>query len=155
MYLKAEPDVYGWWIGRQGSDFQTAYFFLDDFYSSGTSMYVTQDSDLYGGWKIELTSGQPRTLDRPLVVADEISHKLDQAQDAFCGEWLVLAGDKDVQQQHDAYANAELAWSEVNFQFRQLNKFIKNEAVWLYYSKDFEAAIGEYVMRRWPIDYCA
>jgi hypothetical protein len=153
MYLKAEPDVYGWWIGRQGSDFKTAYFRLVDFYSTGTSMYVTQNSDLYGGWSIELTSGKPKALDRPLEVADEISHKLEQAQDAFCGEWLVLPGDKDAQQQHRAYAEAELAWSEVNFQFRQLNKFVKDEAVWLHYSKDFEAAVGQYVMRRWPIDY--
>lgn len=153
MYLKAEPDIYGWWIGRQGNNFHTAYFRLSDFYSTGTSMFVTQDSDLYGGWQIELTSGTAKVLDRALPVADEISHELDQAQDAFCGEWLVLPADKDAQQQRDAYAKAELAWSEVNFQFRQLNKFIKDEAVWLYYSKDFEAAIGQYVMRRWPIDY--
>jgi hypothetical protein len=33
------------------------------------------------------------------------------------------------------------------------SKFVKDEAVWLYYSKDFEAAVGQYVMRRWPIDY--
>jgi len=153
MYIKADPHVYGWWIGRQGAEFQTAYFRLADFYSTGTSMFVTKNSDLYGGWSIELTSGKPRAIDEPLQVADEISHTLEQAQDAFCGEWLVLPGDEDAEAQHRAYADAELAWSEVNFQFRQLNKFVKHEAVWLYYSNGFEAAVGEYLMRRWPLDY--
>ncbi|UCD69466.1 MAG: hypothetical protein JSW48_05160, partial [Betaproteobacteria bacterium] len=64
MYLRAEPDVYGWWIGRRGSDWDTAYFRLAHFYSSGTRMYVTQNSDLYGGWSIELSSGRPKGLDR-------------------------------------------------------------------------------------------
>jgi hypothetical protein len=153
MYFKSEPDIVGWWIGRQASDFHTAYFRLADFYSTGTTMYASEGSDLYGGWKYELTSGRSRLLDRPIPVADEISHALQQAQDAFCGEWLVLPGDKDLQQQHRTYAGAELAWSEVNFQFSRLNKFNKQGAVWLYYSNGFEAAIGKYVMQRWPIDY--
>ncbi|MGD8790173.1 MAG: hypothetical protein PVH05_11895 [Burkholderiales bacterium] len=153
VYLKADPDIYGWWIGRQGSEFQTAYFRLADFYTTGTSMFVTEGSDLYGGWSIELTSGKPRSLDKPLQVKDEISHTLEQAQDAFCGEWLVLPGDGDAEEQHRAYAEAELAWSDVSFQFRQLNKFVKEEAVWRFYSPGFEAAVGEYLMRRWPLDY--
>ena len=153
MYLKAEPDIFGWWIGRQAADFHTAYFRLADFYSTGTTMYASEGSDLYGGWKYELTSGRSKPLDPPLPVASDVSHVLEQAQDAFCGEWLVLAGDKDRQQQQRAYADAELAWSEVNFQFSRLNKFIKDEAAWRYYSSGFEAAIGQYVMRRWPIDY--
>ena len=153
MYLKSEPDVYGWWIGRRGTEFHTAYFRLASFYTTGTSMYASEGSDLYGGWKVELTSGKPVSVDPPLVVAQDISHALEQSQDAFCGEWLVLPGDKDLEAQHRAYAEAELAWSEINFQFRKLNKFVKHEAVWTHYSNDFEAAIGQYVMRRWPLDY--
>ncbi|NIO40556.1 MAG: hypothetical protein GTO41_10450 [Burkholderiales bacterium] len=153
MYLAAEPDIYGWWIGRQGSDFHTAYFRLADFYTTGTIMYTSQGSDLYGGWSLELTAGKAKALDSPLPVADEISHALEQAQDAFCGEWLVLPADKDAEQEHRSYAEAELAWSEVNFQFRQLNKFTKDKAVWLYYSNGFQAAVGQYIMQRWPVDY--
>jgi hypothetical protein len=153
MYLKAEPDIFGWWIGRQASEFHTAYFRLADFYSTGTTMYASEGSDLYGGWKYELTSGHTKSLDPPLPVAPDMTHVLEQAQDAFCGEWLVLPGDKRLPEQHRAYADAELAWSDVNFPLTRLNKFDKHEAVWLYYSKDFEAAIGEYLMRRWPLDY--
>jgi len=153
MYIKAEPDIFGWWIGSQSARFHTAYFRLADFYSTGTALYTSEGSDLYGGWKYELTSGHPELLDPPLAVASDVSHVLEQVQDAFCGEWLVLPGDKDMQAQHRAYAEAELAWSEVNFQFRQLNKFDKHEAAWLYYSKDFEAAVGNFLMRRWPLDY--
>ena len=121
---------------------------------------IGQPADRGGNLALE-TRPQPARdhplvhLDRPLQVADEISHKLEQAQDAFCGEWLVLPGDKDAESQHRSYTEAELAWSEVNFQFRQLNKFVKDEPVWLYYSKNFEAAVARYVMRRWTIDYCS
>jgi len=153
MYVKAEPDILGWWIGRQASDFHTAYFRLADFYSTGTAVYASEGSDLYGGWKCDLTSGHPKPIDPPLPVASDVSHVLEQAQDAFCGEWLVLPGDKDLSGQHRAYADAELAWSDVNFQFSRLNKFTKHEAVWRYYSSGFEAAVGEYLMRRWPLDY--
>lgn len=153
MYLKAEPDIFGWWIGRQASEFHTAYFRLADFYSTRTTMYASEGSDLYGGWKYELTSGHTKALDPPLPVASDVSHVLEQAQDAFCGNWLVLPGDRNLPEQHRAYSDAELAWSDVNFRFQRLNKFIKHEAVWLYYSKDFEAAIGDYLMRRWPLDY--
>jgi hypothetical protein len=116
-------------------------------------MFASEGSDLYGGWKVEWTSGKPVPVEPPLPVAEEIAHMLEQAQDAFCGEWLVLPGDKDVETQHRTFAEAELAWSDVNFQFRKLNKFVKHEAVWTYYSNDFEAAIGNYLMRRWPLDY--
>ncbi len=153
MYLKAEPDVYGWWIGRQATEFHTAYFRLADFYTTATSMYASEGSDLYGGWKLEFTSGKPKPLDPPLPVTSDVSHDLERAQDAFCAEWLVFPGDKGLPEQHRAYADAELAWSDVNFQFKRLNKFVKHEAVWLYYSKDFEAAVGDFLMRRWPLDY--
>ncbi|HUU74311.1 MAG TPA: hypothetical protein VMW70_16915 [Burkholderiales bacterium] len=153
MYLKAEPDILGWWIGRQSADFHTAYFCLADFYSTGTRMYASEGADLYGGWKFELTSGHSKPIDPPLPVASDVSHVLEQAQDAFCGRWLLLPGDTDKPAQHRAYTDAELAWSDINFQLPRLNKFTKDEAVWRYYSNDFEAAVGEYLMRRWPLDY--
>lgn len=153
MYLKAGADVYGWWMGRQGTEYRTAYFRLADFYSTGTRLFVSEGSDLYGGWTTELTAGKAMVITPPLVAAQEVCHMLEQAQDAFCGEWLVLPGDEDLESQHHEYAEAELAWNEINFQFRKLNKFTKDAAVWSYYSKDFEAVVGEYLMRRWPLDY--
>jgi hypothetical protein len=153
MYLKAEPDIIGWWIGRQSAEFHTAYFRLAGFYGTGTRFYASEGSDLYGGWKSELTSGKHRELEPPLAVESEVAHPLEQAQDAFCGEWLIFPGDKDVAEQHQAYADAELAWSDVCFQFSQLNKFVKHDAVWTYYSHNFEAAVGKFLMKRWPLDY--
>jgi hypothetical protein len=153
MYLKADPDIVGWWIGGQSGEFHTAYFRLADFYSTGTSFYASEGSDLYGGWKLELTSGKQQALDPPIPVESDVAHTLEQAQDAFCGEWLVLPGDTDLPEQHQAYANAELAWSDVCFQFSRLNKFTKHDAVWTYYSRNFEAAVGTFLMKRWPLDY--
>ena len=64
-----------------------------------------------------------------------------------------MPGDKDLAEQHRAYADAELAWSDVCFQFSRLNKFVKHDPVWTYYSHDFEAAVGKFLMQRWPLDY--
>ena len=153
MYLKAEPDIYGWWIGRRGTEFHTAYFRLADFYSTATGLYTSDGSDLYGGWAHELTSGHERPVDPPLEVEPDVAHRLEEAQDAFRGEWLVLRDDRDAQAQQSAFAEAEIAWSEVNFQFGRLNKFVKHGAIWTYYSRGFEAAVGQFVMRRWPVDY--
>ena len=153
MYLKAEADIFGWWIGRQSAEFHTAYFRLANFYSTGTALYASEGSDLYGGWKLELTSGKPKALDPAIPVDTDVTHVLEQAQDAFCGEWLVLPGDRDQAEQHRAYADAELAWSDVCFQFSRLNKFVKHDAVWTYYSNSFEAAVGKFLMQRWPLDY--
>lgn len=153
MYLKAEPDIFGWWIGRQSAEFHTAYFRLANFYSTGTELYTSAGSDLYGGWTLELTPGKRRALDPPLPVDSDVAHLLEQAQDAFCGEWLILPGDRDLAEQHQAYADAELAWSDVCFQYSRLNKFNKDDAVWTYYSPGFEAAVGKFLMQCWPLDY--
>jgi len=39
------------------------------------------------------------------------------AQDAFCGESLVLPGDSNFPEQHSACSDAELAWSDVTISF--------------------------------------
>ena len=50
VYIRKEPDVYGWWIGARGADMQSAYFRLEDFYTTtGTTFLASAGSDLQGG----------------------------------------------------------------------------------------------------------
>jgi hypothetical protein len=152
VYLAADPDVYGWWIGAAGSEISTAYFRLEGFHSfSGTTLYTTEGSDLYGGWRFNLTSGHSEPVD-PIPVDPDLAHKLEQVQDAFAAEWLVFETDRDAKREAEAYHEAEIAHGQVNIRFAKLNKFDKHGPIWRYYSRDFQAEVADFLARRWPLD---
>ena len=109
VYLKKDPDICGWWIGAIGADVASAYFRLENFYTrAGTALYTTDGSDLYGGWRFNLTSGQSLPIDR-IAVESDLAHELEQAQDAFAAEWLVFETDRDADREAQAYRDAELS----------------------------------------------
>jgi hypothetical protein len=153
VYLRKDPDVCGWWLGARGAETVTAYFRLEAFYTAGrTLFYATADSDLYGGWRYDLTSGRPQEI-HPLAVDSDLAHELEQLQDAFVSEWLSLPGSTHAEQEQRAYHDAELAQGSVNIRFARLNKLDKQAPVWVYYSHGFEAAVLEFLGKRWPLDY--
>lgn len=52
VYIEAEKDVYGWWIGHSEGDYPSAFFKLENFFSAQmTSFFATEGTDLYDGWK--------------------------------------------------------------------------------------------------------
>lgn len=151
--IKKEPHVHGWWIGAQGADMHSAYFRLEDFYTAtGTTFYASVGSDLRGGWQIDLTSGRPREIE-PVAVDSELAQALERVQDNFAAEWLVFDSDPDFARELESYREAELAHGAVNLRFRKLNKLDKQGALWRYYSGGFEAAVADYLGRRWPLDF--
>lgn len=152
VYVDTGVDVCGWWIGATGSELSTAYFRMEGFHSfGGTTLYVTEGSDLYGGWRFNLTSGHSQPVD-PIAVDPDLAHKLEQVQDAFAAEWLVFEADRGAKGEAAAYRQAELAHGEVNIRFAKLNKFDKSSPLWRYYSRDFLAEVGDFLARRWPLD---
>jgi hypothetical protein len=153
VYLNRDPDVCGWWVGARGAETTSAYFRLEAFYTAGrTLLYATEDSDLYGGWRYDLTSGRPQPID-PLPVDSDLAHELEQLQDAFAADWLSFAGGAHAAREERAYHEAELAHGAVNLRFARLNKLDKQAPVWVYYSRGFEAAVLEFLGKRWPLDY--
>ena len=153
VYLEKDPDICGWWIGAIGADIASAYFRLEGFYTpAGTTLYTTDGSDLYGGWRFNLTSGQSQSID-PMAVEPDLAHELEQVQDAFAAEWLVFETDRDADREAQAYRDAELSHGRVNIRFAKLNKLEKNDPLWRYFSRDFESAVADYLARRWPLDY--
>jgi len=152
-YMKKDPDVCGWWLGARGAETLSAYFRLEAFYTTGrTVLYVTANSDLYGGWRNDLTSGRPQQID-PLPVDSDLAHELEEMQDAFAAEWLSFPESPRAAQEERAYHDAELAHGAVNLRFARLNKLDKRGPVWVYYSRGFEAAVLEFLAKRWPLDY--
>lgn len=153
VYLNKDPDVCGWWVGTRAAETLTAYFCLERFYTTGsTALYVTADSDLYGGWRFDLTSGRPREI-RPIAVDPALAHELERMQDAFASEWLSFPDSPHAEQEQRAYHEAELAHGSVNIRYDRLNKLDKKGPVWVYYSRGFESAVLEFLEDRWPLDY--
>lgn len=153
VYIRKEPDVYGWWIGARGADMHSAYFQLEDFYTTtGTTFLASAGSDLQGGWQIDLTSGLPRDIDAIAVEAGVVQ-EVEQVRDRFAGEWLLFEADRDFARDVQAYGDAELAHGTVIIRFPKLNKLDKQGALWRYYSNDFEAVVADYLGHRWPLDY--
>jgi hypothetical protein len=153
VYLKKDPDVCGWWIGARGVETQTAYFRLESFYTAGkTVLHATSGSDLYGGWRYDLTFGKPHEV-HPLAVDPALAHELEKMQDAFAAEWLSFPESPHAAQEERAYHDAELAHGTVNLRYARLNKLDKQSPVWVYYSRGFEASVLEFLRKRWPLDY--
>lgn len=153
MYVRRDPNLYGWWCGARGNEMHVAYFMLEAFYSATqTVLYTSEGSDLYGGWRSDLTSGRKHSI-APRPVDPEMTHGLEQAQSLFFAEWLRSAEDRDAEREHSLYREAELAHGAVNPRFDVLNKFDKGSPTWVYYSHGFEAAVLDYLGRRWPLDY--
>lgn len=153
MYVRRDPDLYGWWIGARGNETHATYFMLEAFYSlTRTVLYTTDGSDLYGGWRFDLTSGQEQPV-TPVAVDADMAHGLEQAQALFFAEWLRYAHDPGAEAEHERYRDAELAYGAVNPKFDTLNKFDKASPTWAYYSHGFEAAVLNYLGPRWPLDY--
>jgi hypothetical protein len=151
--VEAEKDVYGWWIGFMEGRFPSAFFRLENFFSSrDTRFFATQGSDIYGGWKFDYSSSRPE-ITPPIPVAEQMCHELDRMQDVFAAEWLFFEGDQGIEDEMEYYGRNDLPLQEVNIRSKRLNKMDKGDVVWRYLSKDLDLGIIDYMMPRWPLEY--
>lgn len=152
--IEAGKDVYGWWIGYSDGDYPSAFFKLENFFSTRmTSFFATEGADLYGGWKFDYSAGKPERIDPPLPVEEDMCHELERLQGEFGAEWLFFDGDEGIEGEVETYRNQDLPVLAVNIKSRKLNKLDKSDVVWTYGSKDFDRDILDYLMARWPLEY--
>lgn len=155
FYFERGEDVYGWWIGARDSEYLSAYFKLEDFFSTKpTRFFASEGSDLYGGWK-HLYSARDTLLDKPVPVEDAVAHELERVQGMFVAEWLFFDNDPDIAAERAQYDGYNMPLGPVNIRAERLNKLDKHHAIWLYRSHDFQANVLTYLQRFWPIDYRA
>jgi len=151
VYIESGNDVYGWWCGYQDGHFPSAFFKLEDFFSTRTTaFFTTEGSDLYGGWKTDYSIGKPERIDPSLPVEEDMCHELDRLQGAFADEWLFPDGDEA---ETDAYRHHDLPVLDINIKSRKLNKLDKGDVVWTYRSKEFDRDVLDYLTARWPLEY--
>jgi hypothetical protein len=155
IYFQQGSDVYGWWIGARNSDYHSAYFKLESFFTTKpTRFYASEGMDLYGGWRYLYSAREP-ALDKPVPVEDEASHELERVQDVFATEWLFFDTDPDIAAERKAYDGYNMPLGHVNVRAERLGKLDKHHAVWLYRSHDFQADVLDYLQKFWPLDYRA
>lgn len=153
VYIEVEQDIYGWWIGYKDASFPSAFFKLEDFYSTKqTIFYATEGSDIYGGWKYDFSVKAIR-IDKPVPVEDEMCHVLDRLQEEFIAEWLFFSIDTGIEEELAFYRQHELPVHEVNIKHKKLNKLKKDEVVWTYASKEAEMNVIDYMAARWSLEY--
>ncbi len=137
VYLSAERDAYGWFVGQGAGGFESAYFVLQDYYTRLDTRYIAvAETDLHTKWTPD----------------EAMCHELAQLQDAFAHEWLFTRADPQAAAQIAQYADAELATGEVNVRFERLNRFSKLQAAWTHYSQDFEDGVLKGLSKHWPLD---
>lgn len=153
VYIEVEKDVCGWWIGYHDAHFPSAFFKLENFYSTENPTFLaTEGTDIYGGWKLNFSSSQPK-IDKPVMVEENLCHKLDQLQDAYAAEWMFFSTDPNNEAEMAAYHQNELPVQDANIKFKKLNKLNKDDVIWTYASNDLDMRVIEYMMPRWPLDY--
>jgi hypothetical protein len=151
--FERRDDVYGWWLGARDSEYQSAYFKLEAYYTPReTRFYATEGSDLYGGWRY-LYSARVPALDKRLEVEDEVAHELDRLQDQFTGEWLFFEGDDREARERTEYDQANFPLRPVNLRPSRLRRFDHSQPVWIYHSPNFDQNVLRYLQRFWPLDY--
>lgn len=155
FYMIEDRDVCGWWLGLEGSEFESAFFMLENYFSAHDgAFYVTRDSDVYDGWVFDYARRNPK-LPRPVPVDDSICHELERLQFGFACEWLCFPEDAQAAAERAAYAADELAAQDINLRHKKLNKLDKSGPVWLYGSPHLDMNIIERLARDWPLDYRA
>lgn len=146
-------DIAGWWMGARGYEFHSAFFRLENFFTTKpTRFYATEGMDLYGGWKFLYSAREPR-LDKPVPVEDEIAHELGRVQGMFVAEWLFFEDDAAAAVEREACEKLQLPLRHVNLRSRQLNKLDESQPVWIYRSHDFDPDAIDYMQQYWPLDY--
>jgi hypothetical protein len=154
VYFVQGQDVFGWWIGFKDYRYPSAFFKLENFFSTAdTVFYATDGSDVYGGWRYRYPA--EAKLDESIPIEDALCHQLERLQDAFAGEWLWVRGDPGTEQEAGAYADAELAVEDVNVRYHRLGRFAKDDPVWIHRSRGLNVQIVDYLTARWPLDYAS
>lgn len=153
VYLVVGKDVYGWWTGFKDAAFVSAFFKLEDFYSTEqTVFYATEGSDIYGGWRYDYAVSELK-LGKGIAVEEEACHVLEQLQDQFFSEWLFTPIEPGVAEELAAYRQMELAAQDINIKHRMLNRLDQHDVIWTYLSKDLDMQVIDYMMERWPLEY--
>jgi len=153
VYFERGADIYGWWIGARDAEWHSAYFKLEDYFSTKPTRFLaTAGMDLHGGWQYQYSARDPQ-LDPPEAVDDAAAHELERVQDVFAGEWLFYEDDTGAVADRRAYDEYNLPLAHVNVRAHGINKLDKHEVVWGWRSHDFDPVVLETLQRHWPLDY--
>jgi hypothetical protein len=152
FYFERKKEIYGWWIGARDLEFHSAYFKLEDYFTTRpTRFYATEGMDLYGGWRY-LYSARRAALDKPVPIEDTVVHELDRLQGAFAAEWLVFEDDRNIEAEREAYGRMGLILGHAAIRSKRIGAFDVSQPVWIHRSHGCDMNVVEYLRKHWPLD---
>lgn len=155
VYFEKGVDVYGWWIGVRDGGTHSAFFKLGNYHACGpTQFYATEGADLHGGWQYLYSDKEP-LLSFPRSIDPEVARELEHIQGMFAHEWLFFDGGFAPPAERASYDHMGFAVRGVNVRSKGIARLDRHGPVWTYESSQFDPRVLDYLMRHWPLEYCA
>jgi hypothetical protein len=152
-YAARSRNIHGWWIGARDTEYRSAYFTLDDYFTTRpTRFYATDGTDLVRGWTL-LYSSRRHELEQAVPVDEEALRELNRLREHFVDEWLFFRDDAGAAGERAEYDRTNFPLRDVNLRIRCLARFSRREPVWIHRSHGFDMEVLQYLQRHWPIDY--
>lgn len=153
MVLVDGPNVYGWYAGPSRGQYVSAFFMLEQYYSTHeTAFYRTIGDDVYDDWVLAYP---PEEIDlgarSPLP--EGVGHELERAQDAFVAEWLVYRDDPASAADIEWYRARNLPLAHAGIRCDKLPKLTEAQLTWTYASPTLDLNIIDCLRKRWPLDF--
>lgn len=154
FYFETQHHVYGWFGGTRDGEFSSAFFMLADFFTQEpTRLYLTQGTDIYGGWSLRASAGAVKALEAPIPADETLCVELDRLQGAFWTEWLIAEDEHGAAPERAAYEARGLPFMHVNIKSHRLDRLECHGPVWQYRSPGADATVLGGLTAHWPLDY--
>lgn len=150
FYAVLGENACGWYTGTVENEIATAFFALEQYYSTHETVYCrSSGGDLRGHWIAETA---PTTTDIRCPLAEPVCHELSRLQSEFVREWLWYAGDPRSDEEADAYRKLGLPSRPINIRASQLARFDRTRAVWVHMSPGTDLNLVLAVKKTWLSD---
>jgi len=150
FYVESETDVYGWRIQAKGHYFSAAFFMIENFYASrSTLLYRSLEDDVYGPW---VTDFPPTGNEIRCPLPEPVRHELERIQSKFVEEWLFFENDPVAEPELAAYEKQQLSIHAVNVKSRKINRLEKRKTDWDHSTPGIDPNIIDFLQKYWRHD---
>lgn len=150
FYAVLGENVCGWCTGVPDMQVTTAFFALEQYYSTQETVYCrSAGGDLRGGWIMDTA---PITTDIRCPLAEPVCHELAHLQSEFVREWIWYVGDPRSGEEVDAYGKLGFSPRAINVRASQLPRFDHSRQTWVYMSPGTDLNLVLAIKKHWLSD---
>jgi hypothetical protein len=150
FYAVLGENVCGWCTGVPDMQVATAFFALEQYYSTHETVYCrSTDGDLRGSWIVDTA---PVTTDIRCPLTEPVCRELSHLQSEFVREWIWYSGDPGSAEETDAYRKLGFSPRPINVRASQLHRFDCSRQVWVYMSPGTDLNLVLAIKKHWLSD---